>query len=119
MVLLALAGWSFWSLLLGAVLGSFVTAIGFYFARPWRFALRIDKTIAARLLSFGAPLLLGNLLAFASEAIGVGILEFFAFRDVGVCLFATACTISIFVGLLASIDNDLFPLYTSIIPDLP
>ena len=118
MVLLALAGWSFWSLLLGAVLGSFVTAIGFYFARPWRFALRIDKKIAAKLLSFGAPLLLGNLLAFASEAIGVGILGFFAFQDVGFFLFATTWTISIFVGLHASLDNVLFPVYSAMNADV-
>lgn len=67
--LLALAGWGFWSLVVGeSVTGSLVSLVGFWFYRPpMKFSLRLDRAKARDLVGFGKHVLVTDQLRFALD----------------------------------------------------
>lgn len=67
--LLALAGWGFWSLVVGeSVTGSLVSMVGFWLYRPpMRFSLKLDRAKARDLVGFGKHVLVTDQLRFALD----------------------------------------------------
>lgn len=112
-VILAVAGYSFWSLVIGYLAGAVASACSLYVLRPWKIAWRIDAKVSRELLRFGAPLVAASLLAFVFQNVGVGVLGVVDFQDVGYFLFAATWTISIAIGLHSLLDNVIFPVYAA------
>jgi len=73
-VALAVAGAGYWSLIAGALLGNWISAIVIVRASPYRIAWRFSRDVARRYASFSWPLFLSgaSALVFAQGAVIVG-----------------------------------------------
>jgi lipopolysaccharide exporter len=60
----ALAGWKYWSLVVGTLVGNLTTSVLLRVFRSVRAKWRIDKTVGLELLHFGLPLCFSSLLVF-------------------------------------------------------
>ena len=109
----ALAGFSFWSLIFGQLIGSAIGAILLFLASPWRPMWGLDRALVFQLLRFGLPVMLASVLFYLFQNTGIALLARSNFVDVGYFLFAFTWSISIFLGLQVSIDNVLFPVMSA------
>ncbi len=110
---LAFLGWSYWSLVVGSLLGASVNVLWLYLLSPWELGLHLDRRVASELLRFGLPLVVAGLLASLFGAFGVAVLGIINFSDLGFYLFAFTWGVSVPLGIHTSVDNVMFPVYSA------
>ena len=117
-VAMAFSGFSYWSLILGQVFGAAVGVILLFRVSPWRPRWALERSDAAELMRFGLPLTVAGVLFFLFQNAGIAILARASLVDVGYFLFAYTWSVSVYLGLQASLDNVLFPVMSAMNKDV-
>jgi|SRR2546426_2891561 len=110
----AIAGYSFWSLVITATVSPAIYAIAMTLLRPWRPSMRLKGDLARQLLRFGGQLSLGDLLFLVFGNVGIVVLGLVMFDGVGYFLVAYSWTISMGLSLFNALDNVMFPVLSTI-----
>lgn len=112
-IALALAGFSYWSLVAGYLVGALTNAAILYAINPWKPGWHLNRQIARELLRFGSPIVAGSILLLIFQNVGVAALGIFRFNDLGFYLYASSWAVAIPLGLHTSVDNVMFPVYSA------
>ena len=114
-IVLALGGFSYWSIVLGNIGSAAVTLCALWAVRPWRLRFAFDRTLARQFLSFGKHVFVLGILVFAfqnvdniavAKMLGVSALGFYYLA------YKWATVVSGFVT--RTVGRVLFPTYSSI-----
>ena len=112
-IVLAFSGFSYWSLVAGQLAGTSAGVAALYYMLPWRLHWELDRSLVSELLRFGMPLIFAGVLYFLFQNVGVAVLGAVSLPGVGYFLFAQTWTISIPLGLRASFDHVMFPVFSA------
>lgn len=112
-VALAFLGFSFWSLVLAAIVGHLIGVIGLYVACPWKLKLRFDGEIARDFLAYGKFVTSGALFVYLFHTLDSAIIG----KVLGLSLlgsYVVAYTWGVYFpsSLNATISQVMFPIFS-------
>lgn len=109
----AFLGMSFWSLVVGPLVGSVVGAVGLYLVRPWKPSFIFNRPVVRRLISTGGTVLASNLLSMGFASLGMLFLATIGLTELGFFSLAYAWAVAIPLSVSNTLDNVAFPVYSA------
>lgn len=112
-VVLALAGFGFWSLIWGSLAGASLNALLLWIASPWRPSLDLRFDVARSMVRFGGWVILEGILGWLlvwGDSVLVG--KFLGARELGVYRVAWSVAGAVFGFVFNPITAVLFPLFS-------